>query len=183
MTKPDSPAGPEEKRALDQDELQMADQARQPGLGKLSDRDLSDLISRLRSRRNKARDRGDRQAREARGKAAPSGATAASGNSGTLTKLDYLDQALTRASEERDRRASSDDGTSQKDLAEKAMELKENSHSESSMKEDGGAIHPNDPEADQGGKNLEETERNTAPSGAFEEAGDLPARERSRTRY
>lgn len=49
------PAGAEESRALDADELQMADMARHPALGQLSDRELSDLISRLRSRRNRAR--------------------------------------------------------------------------------------------------------------------------------
>ncbi len=84
------PASVEEKRALDADELQMADMARHPALGQLSDRELSDLISRLRSRRNRARDIADRQAREARAKSAPAGATPATGNAGTLSKHEYL---------------------------------------------------------------------------------------------
>ncbi|NYS26014.1 hypothetical protein HUK65_13545 [Rhodobacteraceae bacterium 2376] len=100
-TAKDAPASAEERRALDAEELQLADMARHPALGQLSDRALSDLVSRLRTRRNRARDIADRQGREARAKAAPAGATAASGNAGTLNKHDYLNAALDRALAER----------------------------------------------------------------------------------
>lgn len=182
MTKADSAAGADEKRALSREELALADQARQPDLGGLSDRDLSDLISRLRDRRNRARDIGDRQGREARGKADPAGDSAATGNRGTLTKQDFLNAALDRAMAERDGRSGADAGSnaaSQTELAEKAFDLKRQNNSPSAMKEDGGPLHPDDPEADPGGKHLENTGRNTAPSGALDEAGSLPARERS----
>ena len=96
-----APASAEERRALDADELQLADMARRPALGQLSDRELSDLVSRLRTRRNRARDIADRQGREARAKAAPAGTSPASGNAGTLSKHDYLNLALDRALAER----------------------------------------------------------------------------------
>ena len=110
---PDQPAGDQEKRALAKDELDLADRARQPGLAQLSDRELSDLISLLRGRRDRARDLAARQGREARGKADPSGATPASGNLGTLTKQDYLAAALDRATAERHRRDGAQSGDPQ----------------------------------------------------------------------
>ncbi len=190
MSKHDAPASAEELRALSRDEQDLADQARQPALGQLKDRDLSDLVSRLRDRRNRARDLGNRQGREARGKADPSGVTAAGGNEGMRSKLDYLNDALERATAERDRRNA--DGTTADDhqekpsqvaFAEKALATKQSAQQSSDMLEEGGPLHPNDPNADQGKKALADTERRTAPSGAFDHAGDLPARERSRTRY
>lgn len=183
-------ATPEEQRALSSDEMELADQARQPMLGQLSDRELSDLVSRLRDRRDRARDIGDRQRREARGKAAPAGISPASGNEGTRTKADYLGGALNRAMAERDRRegktggkAAHEDSPSQADLARNAMGLKETNSKQSAMLEGGAPLHPNDPDADSGKKDLAATSRNIAPSGALDHAGDLPARERSRTRY
>ena len=194
-----APAGPEERRALDADELQMADTARQPALGRLSDRDLSDLVGRLRSRRNRARDLADRQRREARGKAAPAGATPATGDAGTRGKHDYLNAALDRALAERAARgtgdapeAEADDAppaqggapTSQRDLALKAMAMKKAGAAGSNpMTADDGPPGPGDPDADDGKANLADTERRTAPSGALDHAGELPSRERSRTRY
>lgn len=185
------PASVEEKRALDADELQMADMARYPALGQISGRELSDLISRLRSRRNRARDIADRQAREARAKSAPAGATPASGNAGTLSKHDYLSAALERAMNERDTRggavddsAEGDDKPTQHDLALKAMALKQaGEDGPNPMMEDGAPLQPDDPDASEGKGPLAEQERRIAPSGAFEDVGDKPSRERSRTRY
>jgi len=190
-----APANEHERRALDNDEMEMANQARNPALGSLSDSALSDLISRLRSRRNRARDISDRQGREARAKAAPSGAAAASSNVGTMTKHEFLNAALERAMNERDSRQTKKDSTDQADatqsdaptqqeLSAKALEGKQQAETErNEMMEDGGALHPNDPDASSGKQNLKDTARNTAPSGALDHAGDLPSRERSRTRY
>lgn len=174
----------EEKRALSQDEQELSMTARQPGLGELSDSALSDLISRLRDRRDRARDIGNRQRREARGKAAPSGSTPARGNEGTKSKQDYLSAALRRAMAEHKKRAGG--GSSQADLARKALAMKEKADAadgRESMKEDGGPLHPQDPDADRGMKQMSETERRKAPSGAFEHAGERPSRMRSTTRY
>lgn len=180
----------EEHRALSREELELADKSRQPVLGKLSDRELSDLLSRLRDRRNRARDIGDRQGREARGKAEPAGAVSAGGNVGTRTKANFLNEALDRAVAERDRRQSrsqdiapENEDPSQADLAQKAMKLKEANSDQSEILEEGAPLHPNDPDADPGKEGMSATERRTAPSGALDHAGQLPARERSRTRY
>ncbi|MGZ3216655.1 hypothetical protein [Paracoccus sp. T5] len=176
-------ATPEEQRALSKDEQDLADRARQPALGALSDKELSDLIPLLRDRRNRARDISDRQGREARGKADPAGINPAGGNEGTRSKADYLNAALDRAMAERDRRQSgSDDISSQSDLSRKAMEMKESAQDQNPMMEDGAPLHPTDPDADPGKKGMAATERNTAPSGALDHAGEGPARERSRTR-
>lgn len=187
--KQDGAASPEEKRALDADELALADQTRGPALSGLSSRDLSDLIGRLRTRRNRARDIADRQGREAREKAAPSGTERAKGNAGTLSKHEYLTAALDRATAEREKRTASGtegdaDQPSQRDLAQKAFEMtKAGATGPNAMTEEGGALHPDDPDASDGKGNLEHTARRTAPSGALDHAGNLPSRERSRTRY
>ncbi|MCC5970419.1 MAG: hypothetical protein JJU15_10735 [Pararhodobacter sp.] len=186
-------ASAEEQRALDADELQLADMARHPALGQHSNRTLSDLVSRLRTRRNRARDISNRQGREARAKAPPAGSKPAMGNTGTLTKLDYLSAALERAVNERQSRGGSEGADTaqpdasqprQTELAQKAMDLKTaGDQGPNAMTEDGGPLHPHDPDASQGKGALDGSARRTAPSGALDHAGDLPSRERSRTRY
>ncbi|MFI0394877.1 hypothetical protein [Paracoccus jiaweipingae] len=96
---------PTEKRALSQDEQELVLAARPEALKQAAPADLSDLIRRLRDRRDRARDIGDRQAREARGKADPSGIVPAGGNEGTQDKAALLAEALQRAVAERDARA------------------------------------------------------------------------------
>ncbi|SCY73976.1 hypothetical protein [Paracoccus tibetensis] len=182
------PATPDEQRALSRDEQELADQARNPALQGLSDRELGDLVSLLRERRNRARDIADRQRREARGKAEPAGASAAGGNEGTMSKHDYLGEALDRAMAERDRRAGgaeaeAEGGETQADLARKAQAMAEAGRSQNPMMEDGAPLHPADPDASSGKAGMAATERNTAPSGALDHAGEGPSRERSRTRY
>lgn len=185
-------ASPAEQRALDRDEQALADKARNPELAGLSDRDLSDLIALLRERRNRARDIGDRQGREARGKAAPAGATIASSNQGTVSKHDFLSEALDRAMDERERRGGNhgdpvteeaDGQETQAELTRKAQAMANEGRRDSAMKEDGAPLHPHDPDADPGKQAMAETARNTAPSGALDHAGELPSRERSRTRH
>lgn len=182
------PATPDEQRALSRDEQELADQARNPALQGLSDRELGDLVSLLRERRNRARDIADRQRREARGKAEPAGVSAAGGNEGTMSKHDYLGEALDRAMAERDRRAGgaeaeAEGGETQADLARKAQAMAEAGRSQNPMMEDGAPLHPADPDASSGKAGMAATERNTAPSGALDHAGEGPSRERSRTRY
>ncbi|MDO5633200.1 MAG: hypothetical protein Q4G22_15415 [Paracoccus sp. (in: a-proteobacteria)] len=171
---------PEEKRALDQEEQELSQAARQPNLARLSDSDLNDLIRRLRDRRDRARDIASRQRREARGKAAPRGNSPARDNAGTKTKHDYLSAALRRAgAEQKKRRDGGASGKDQAALARKAADLKAAAEERNSMKEDGGPLHPRDPDADKGMKNMKETAHIKYPSGAFEHAGEKPARERS----
>lgn len=184
-------ASPAELRALSHEEQELADKARNPALTALSDRELSDLIALLRERRNRARDIGDRQGREARGKAAPAGATIASSNQGTISKHDFLSEALDRAMDERERRGGvhgdpvteeADGQESQAELTRKAQSMANEGRRDSDMKDDGAPLHPNDPDANPGKKGLSATARNTAPSGALDHAGELPSRERSRNR-
>lgn len=175
----DPTATPEEQRALTREELGLADQSRSPAVTGLSDKELSDLIGLLRLRRNRARDIAARQGREARGKTGPKGITPAGGNEGTRSKADYLNAALDRATAERDRRDGSGEA-SQPELSQKALAMKEAATEASAQS--GGGLHPDDPQADAGKADLAATARNTAPSGALDHAGDLPARERSRDR-
>ena len=132
---------PEEKRALSQDELELSHNARQPRLAELTDAEVADLISRLRDRRNRARDIGNRQRREARGKAEPAGTSPASDDSGTRSKQDYLTAALRRATSEQKKRERSRDGGKQVQT----------------MTEDGGPLHPTDVDADPGKAPLQAT--------------------------
>ncbi|TVP74220.1 MAG: hypothetical protein EA339_00890 [Rhodobacteraceae bacterium] len=73
---------------------------------------------------------------------------------------------------------------SQADLSRKALALKEAGESgPGPMTESGAPLHPDDPDASAGKGPLADQARRTAPSGALDHAGDLPSRERSRTRY
>ena len=70
----------------------------------------------------------------------------------------------------------------QADFVELGLAAKQATDRPSPMLEEGGPLHPNDPDADQGKQALAHTERDTAPSGAFDHAGERPARERSNAR-
>ena len=181
-------ASAEERRALDAEEWELADLTRTPAVERLTDEELTAVVWRLRERRTRARELADRQAREARRKADPAGAAPARSDAGMRTKHEYLADALERALAEQTRRKTREEvGTSettQADLARKAMEMKQaGAAGPGGMGEDGGALHPKDPEASSGKADLAATARNIAPSGALDHAGELPSRERSRTRY
>lgn len=64
-------------------------------------------------------------------------------------------------------------------LSAKAAKLKEAGSHQSDIQEDGGPIAPTDAEADTGKAALEDTARKTAPSGALDHSGALPAQSRS----
>ncbi|MFN7223358.1 MAG: hypothetical protein ACK4MS_05030 [Paracoccaceae bacterium] len=173
-------------RLLDQEEVQLVEAVTRGDLDQMGQSDLGDLIQRLRDRRNRARDLANRQRREVRGKADPSGAAPATHNAGNEGKARVLGAALDIATRERQRRdepAPDEAAPSQRDLADRAMALKDAGDAPNAMLEDGGALHPNDPDADPGKGALAAQARNIAPSGALDHAGDLPSRERSRTRY
>jgi hypothetical protein len=191
VQKPSPDFTADELRLLDQDEVQLVKTASRKDLDRLGQSELVDTLQRLRDRRDRARDIANRQRREARGKADPAGATPATQNAGTEGKAQILGRALELVSQERQRRAGDEpeaaadtgDAPTQRDLAERAMALKEQGRAESPMQEDGGPLHPEDPEADPGKGALADQARNVAPSGALDHAGELPSRERSRTRY
>lgn len=176
-------------RLLDQEEAKLVEVARRGGLDRLGQSELTDTLQRLRDRRDRARDLANRQRREARGKADPSGVAPATQNAGTEGKARVLGLALDLLTQERQRRAegdaadAADQGASQQDLAQKALDLKQAGAARSPMQEEGGPLHPQDPEADPGKGALADQARNIAPSGALDHGGELPSRERSRTRY
>jgi hypothetical protein len=101
----------EEERFLSKDEQEFVAKSHYPELRGLSHSELSDLVARLRERRDRARDISQRQRREMRGKAAPAGAKASADNTGTREKMTVLAAALKRVNKERERR---------RDLAEAA---------------------------------------------------------------
>lgn len=171
-------------RLLDQEEAKLVETARRADLDQIGQTELNDTLQRLRERRDRARDLANRQQREARGKADPSGVTPAARNDGTEGKAHVLGLALELVTQERQRRAEgAADAPTQRDLAERAMALKQAGHEASAMLEDGSPLHPEDPEADPGKGDLADKARKIAPSGALDHAGELPSRERSRTRY
>jgi hypothetical protein len=94
----------EEERFLSKDEQEFVAKSHHPEMKELSDSDLSDLVTRLRERRDRARDIAQRQRREMRGKAAPAGAKQASDNTGTREKAAVIAAALKRVNKERERR-------------------------------------------------------------------------------
>ena len=98
-------ASVEERRALDAEEWQLADMTRAPAIQRLDDAELTELIWRLRERRNRARELADRQAREARWQADPAGAISVRSDAGMRRKHGYLAEALERAKAEQGRRA------------------------------------------------------------------------------
>ncbi|WP_103334398.1 hypothetical protein [Pseudotabrizicola formosa] len=174
-------------RLLDQDEAKLVETARRSDLQQIGQSELNDTLQRLRDRRDRAREIANRQRREARGKADPAGVAPATQNAGSEGKARVLGLALELVTQERQRRAGgaaeAEAGESQADLAEKAMDLKQSGAQTNAMLEDGGPLHPEDPEADPGKGAMADKARNIAPSGALDHGGELPSRERSRTRY
>lgn len=189
MSAPHTPRFTEnELRLLDEDEAKLVEVARRKDLDQIGQTELNETLQRLRDRRDRARELANRQGREARGKAEPSGIVAASQNAGTEGKAQVLGRALDLVTQERQRRAGSDAAKDQaapdqRALADHALELKQAGAEANPMMEDGSPLHPQDPEADPGKGALADTARNVAPSGALDHAGELPSRERSRTRY
>ncbi|MDR7123521.1 hypothetical protein [Pseudotabrizicola sp. 4114] len=192
MTAQDTPRfTADDLRLLDQEEAKLVETAHRGDLDQIGQTELNDTLQRLRDRRDRARDLANRQRREARGKADPSGVTPASQNAGTEGKARVLGLALDLVTQERQRRSGQDGpdqgadsaAPSQRELAERAMEMKQAGAEASAMLEDGSPLHPQDPEADPGKGAMADTARNIAPSGALDHGGELPSRERSRTRF
>ena len=192
---------PDDLRLLDQEEAKLVEAARRDDLDQMGQSELNDTLQRLRDRRDRSREVANRQRREARGKADPSGVTPATQSAGTEGKARVLGLALDLVTQERQRRtgvdtaqgdtgridAASDtvtgSGPTQRDLSDHAMALKQAGTETNAMQEDGSALHPQDPDADPGKGALADKGRKMAPSGALDHAGELPSRERSRTRY
>ncbi len=94
----------EEARFLSKDEQEFVAKSHHPEVQEVSDSDLSDLVTHLRERRDRARDIAQRQRREMRGKSAPAGAKKAADNTGSREKAAVISAALKRANKESERR-------------------------------------------------------------------------------
>lgn len=161
----------DEARLLSGDEHEMVAQAHHPALRNLDDGALSDLVGRLRDRRDRARDISRQQRREVRGKAAPSGARAATDNSGTKRKGAVLAGALKRASREHERRRHVAARSEMTGNARRALRMKRAAG-------DPAAHRPSSRTAGKGMRNL--PNQGIAPSGALDAEGHKPVLERSR---
>lgn len=113
-----------ERRLLNEQELALVDRTHHPALSGVPDDELSDLISSVRERRNRARDIANRQRRAIRGKA--TGATGYDkADQGNRQKQGVLAQALQRLNKERKRRSAK---SARRDLvgnAQRALEMKQ----------------------------------------------------------
>ena len=160
----------EEERALSGDERDFVAQSHQPAVKALSDEALSDLLKRLRERRDRAGDIAKRQRREMRGKAAPGGASPSSGDNGTRLKAAALAAAVKRTNNELRRRRS----------ASARGDLVANAHRALALKRagEGARHHPSSRTAGEGMRSNPNTD--IAPSGALNEEGHRPVLERSR---
>jgi len=101
----------EEERFLSNDEQEFVTMSRHPDVQKLSDSDLSDLVTRLRERRDRARDISRQQRREMRGKSAPSGVKPSADNTGSREKAAIIAAALKRVNKESERRRETADAS------------------------------------------------------------------------
>jgi hypothetical protein len=160
----------DDSRLLSEDEQELVSRTRQPAIKDLADDELAQLVQRLRSQRNRARDIASRQRREMRGKSAPSGAKPASDDSGTWGKRDLLTDALKRANKEKARRLALRARGALVANAQHALALKQASDRQSDV--------PPSRTADPGMKAV--PNETIAASGALEQEGHRPVLERSR---
>ncbi len=95
----------QEERALSADEKELVGMSGVRASRSLTDAELSRLVKRLRTKRDRAKTVAERQRRELRGKARPRGATPAKDDDGSKVKLEVLSAALARLDTETARRA------------------------------------------------------------------------------
>lgn len=94
----------QEARALSADERELVAKSHHPMLQELSDRELTDLLKRVRERRSRAQAEAARRRREMRGKGEPKGASPAKAEEGSKLKASVLATAVRRLNAETERR-------------------------------------------------------------------------------
>lgn len=157
------------ERLLDKAERELVAATGRKVIGERSDAELRDLASKLRERRDRARDSARQQKREMRGKAEPKGTAAARDNTGTKAKADALTAALKRLGAERTRRAEKTKAPSQRSLARKALAMKQRERARTL---------PKNKSANEGMQPIENPK--AKKSGALNDAGARPAMMRSK---
>jgi hypothetical protein len=161
----------DEDRLLSQDERDAVARTHVPGLKELADGELSELIRRLRERRDRARALAHRQRRELRRKVEPKGVRPAADDRGARGKDELLTAALKRASKEATRRRGRERRSDQAAIARRALRRKRAAGAEP-------APRPTSATPGEGMRAL--PNERIAPSGALGAEGDRPVLERSR---
>jgi len=93
-----------EERLLTEAELELVTKSRHSDLKSLDDKDVLQLVKRLRERRDRAMDIANKQRRGVRGKAG-AGSTYDKADSGNRQKAAVLAEALSRVTKEHNRRS------------------------------------------------------------------------------
>jgi len=120
----------QEARALSADERALVEKSHHPALQALSDRDLADLISRIRERRDRAQAEAARRRREMRGKAEAKGAAPSKADEGSKLKHAVLGAAVRRLNAEKERRRRMSARVATVAGARKALKLKQQAEAE-----------------------------------------------------
>lgn len=115
----------QELRALTESERELVAMSGIRAARSLTDSELSRLVKRLRTKRDRAKTVAERQRRELRGKARPRGATPAKADDGSKLKLEILSAALTRLDTETARRGEIKAKADLVASAKKALALKQ----------------------------------------------------------
>lgn len=115
----------QELRALSADERELLDMSGARAVKALTVTQLSSLVKRLRTKRDRARTVADRQRREMRGKARARGATPVTADDGSQMKLAVLTAALARLDTETARRGKVKAKASMVASAKKALAQKQ----------------------------------------------------------
>lgn len=115
----------QEERALSADEKELVGMSGVRASRSLTDTELTRLVKRLRTKRDRAKTVAERQRREMRGKARPRGAAPTQADDGSQIKLAVLSAALTRLDTETARRAQVKAKAAMVESAKKALTLKQ----------------------------------------------------------
>lgn len=161
----------EERRALSSAEWEAVEPSHYPAICDLEGVQVDALRARVRTMRDKARDRLSDRRREMRGKAPPRGAQPAEGDAGSALKLRVLSAALKRLNKEAERARRGSGRRSQAALSRNALRLKQAAGEAPPRPDPGSTAH-------EGMASSPNTE--IAPSGALNEEGHRPVLERSR---
>ena len=115
----------QELRALTESERELVEMTGVRAARSLTDAELSRLVKRLRTKRDRARTVAERQRRELRGKARPRGATPPKADDGSQLKLEILSAALARLDADTERRGQIKAKAALVESAKKALALKQ----------------------------------------------------------
>lgn len=160
-----------ERRALSSAEWEVVEPSHYPAICGLQREEITGLRTRVRTMRNKARDRLNQQRREMRGKSSPRGAQPAQGDTGSALKLRALSAALKRLNKEAERVKRGSGRRSQAALSREALRTKQANQGSPHHPQSGVTAHEGMASSPNTG---------IAPSGAFNEEGHRPVLERSR---